>query len=236
MSSGISVVVPVRNCERYLGETLESILGQTLPPDEVLVVDDGSTDHTAEVAHAFGPPVTVISQSPQGPSAARNVGIAAAGNALIALCDADDLWLPEKLELQRSLIDDVGEPVAVFCTVSEFVTDESGQILDDPSDVIASRKLRAPVERAEGARYISALLATRAAFEATGPFRSNTTVEWPEWSMRLSTSGVRVRFHPELLVRRRMHVTSRSADPAGRGADLVDAIAQHLARRRRTPG
>jgi glycosyltransferase involved in cell wall biosynthesis len=99
----VSVVIPCYNGEALLPETLRSILGQTRVPDEVIVIDDGSTDRTAAIAAGFGPPVTTLSQENRGESAARNRGIDLARGDWIAFCDADDLWAPTKLEEQLAV-------------------------------------------------------------------------------------------------------------------------------------
>lgn len=100
----ISVVIPCYNGAKYLRETLESALAQTHPPLEVLVVDDGSTDDSAVIAESFGPPVRVIRQPNQGESVARNRGIEESQGEWVALLDADDLWLPHKLESQLAAV------------------------------------------------------------------------------------------------------------------------------------
>ena len=101
----VSVVIPAYNAERTLNATLASVLGQTVTEIEVLVVDDGSTDGTAVVAHSFGDPrLRVLHQANAGHASARNAGIAAARGAYIAVVDADDLWLPEKLERQLAVL------------------------------------------------------------------------------------------------------------------------------------
>jgi glycosyltransferase involved in cell wall biosynthesis len=98
----VSVVIPCYNGAKFLREALESVLGQTHPVLEVIVVDDGSTDDSAAIAESFGTPVRVIRQSNQGESVARNRGIEAAVGAWIAFLDADDLWLPNKIAAQIS--------------------------------------------------------------------------------------------------------------------------------------
>jgi len=111
----VSVVIPAFNAERYLRETLESVLAQTWRDFEVIVVDDGSTDGTRSIAEGFGPPVRWVSQPNAGPSPARNRGIREATGELIAFLDADDLWLPEKLAEQVPLFDAEGRVGLVYC-------------------------------------------------------------------------------------------------------------------------
>ena len=101
----ISVVIPCYNAAQFLGETLDSVLGQTYTPLEVIVVDDGSTDDSAAIAESYGPPVRVICQENQGESVARNRGIQEARGDWIAFLDADDVWMPTKLERQTEMIE-----------------------------------------------------------------------------------------------------------------------------------
>jgi glycosyltransferase involved in cell wall biosynthesis len=96
----VSVVMPVFNGQKYIGAALESVLKQTYPHLEVLVVDDGSTDGSAAIAASYGSRVRVIRQRNQGSAAARNAGIGAASGDLVALLDADDAWVNSKLDKQ----------------------------------------------------------------------------------------------------------------------------------------
>ncbi len=98
----VSVVVPVRNMEAYVGEAVESALAQSPPPLEVVAVDDGSTDGTRGVLAGFGERVRVLPGPARGASAARNLGVGEARGDWIAFLDADDLWYPGKLALQAA--------------------------------------------------------------------------------------------------------------------------------------
>ncbi len=96
----ISVIIPTYNRAELVGAAVRSALGQTCPPYEVIVVDDGSTDGTAAVLAGFDARVVVIRQVNQGVSAARNAGIARATGDFVAFLDSDDVWEPWKLEAQ----------------------------------------------------------------------------------------------------------------------------------------
>jgi glycosyltransferase involved in cell wall biosynthesis len=96
----IAVVIPAYNASAWIDETLRSVLGQTRPADEIIVVNDGSQDDTAERARSHGDRVTVIDQPNGGPPAAYNRGFDEATSDYIAMCPADDLWHPQKLEWQ----------------------------------------------------------------------------------------------------------------------------------------
>jgi len=101
----ISVIIPCYNNKPYLRECLDSVLNQTFSDYEVIVVDDGSTDGTGEIIQSYLPRVRYLRQSNQGPAAARNAGIEAASGEYIAFQDADDLWYPEKLEMQLKFME-----------------------------------------------------------------------------------------------------------------------------------
>jgi glycosyltransferase involved in cell wall biosynthesis len=116
----VSVVIPAYNAAAYLGETLRSVQAQTYRNIEILVVDDGSTDDTAAIAARFG--VRCLTQPNQGQAAARNAGIRAANGRYIALLDADDLWEPEKLQLQVALLEQTGLAWA-YCDGYDFDSD-----------------------------------------------------------------------------------------------------------------
>jgi glycosyltransferase involved in cell wall biosynthesis len=96
----VTTLIPTYNCERYVCEAVESALAQTYPVHEIIVIDDGSTDDTRTALHPYAGTIKYIYQDNAGPPAARNTGIAHAAGDVIALLDSDDVWLPEKLELQ----------------------------------------------------------------------------------------------------------------------------------------
>jgi len=102
VQSGIGVIIPTYNRAHLIAPTLASIVGQSCPPDEVVVVDDGSTDDTESVVRGF-PSVRYIRIENSGQCHARNVGVAATATRWIAFCDSDDLWHPDKLLLQSRL-------------------------------------------------------------------------------------------------------------------------------------
>ena len=97
-SAGVSVVIPAFNSARFLPQVLEAAFSQTYPPLEVILVDDGSTDETPQVMQHFQNRVTYIRREHKGPSSALNRGILRARGEWIAFLDADDLWLPHRLE------------------------------------------------------------------------------------------------------------------------------------------
>jgi glycosyltransferase involved in cell wall biosynthesis len=101
----VSVVIPAYNAAGYLGSAVDSVLAQTWPASEILIVDDGSPDATFEIASGMPTPVRAIRKPNGGPASARNVGARESTGEWIALLDADDSWLPEKLERQMALVE-----------------------------------------------------------------------------------------------------------------------------------
>ena len=100
----VSVILPVYNREALIARAVESVLAQTYQPIEILVVDDGSTDGTHAALEAFGDDITVLTQRHAGVYAARNLALRHARGKLVAFIDSDDVWLPQRLELQVPLM------------------------------------------------------------------------------------------------------------------------------------
>lgn len=101
-SPTFAAIIPTYNRANSVAEAVESVLDQHLAPEEVIVVDDGSTDDTATVLERFGERITVISQPNAGVAAARNAGAAVARSDWLTFCDSDDVWVPGRMELLRS--------------------------------------------------------------------------------------------------------------------------------------
>jgi glycosyltransferase involved in cell wall biosynthesis len=122
----ISVVIAAFNAERYLRQTLDSVLAQSLPALEVLVVDDGSRDSTAALAASYGAPVRVLQQPNQGVGRARNRGIREARGTHVCFIDADDCWFPWKLELQAQAVRACPQAGVIFTDLVRWETPEGG--------------------------------------------------------------------------------------------------------------
>ncbi|MCK5817636.1 MAG: glycosyltransferase, partial [Candidatus Marinimicrobia bacterium] len=101
----ISVVIPVYNREQTIGRAIDSVLAQERFPEEIIVVDDGSTDNTPEILNAYHTKIQVVRQGNRGVSAARNRGIEVAGGKWIAFLDSDDEWMPDKLQKQMTYLE-----------------------------------------------------------------------------------------------------------------------------------
>src|SRR5438876_3166815 len=123
----VSVIIPVRDGARYIVSAIESVLEQTEPPAELLVIDDGSKDETADiVSQFFNRGVRLIQQPPGGAAAARNAGVKLARQQLLAFLDADDLWTSTKLEQQCAELQSDPALDMVFGYVRQFVSQDVG--------------------------------------------------------------------------------------------------------------
>ena len=220
----VSVVVPVRNGERFLGEALDSVLTQGYEPLELIVVDDGSTDGSSDIARAYG--AHVIQEESDGLAAARNAGLAAAQGELIAFIDADDVWLPGKLEQQvQYLLDrpDVGFVYTSWTILLEPGARVPPQFADD--------------WRRPRAGYLpSALVVRRDVLDQVGLFDPTYKIgEDAEWLARANDAGIRHAVLPDVLVRYRIHHANLIHDTP-RMKDAVFRVLRESAVRKRTTG
>jgi len=133
----ISVVIPAYNVGTYIHRALESVLAQSRPPEEIIVVDDGSTDTTADQVKQYGDRIKYMYQDNAGGAAARNTGIRTAEGNWIAFLDADDEWLPEKLQLQADLVQRHNELVWVTGNYYRCLCEEHRRRLDISAEKIA---------------------------------------------------------------------------------------------------
>jgi glycosyltransferase involved in cell wall biosynthesis len=222
-------VIPVWNGERYLGEALESVLGQSYGPVEVIVADDGSTDGTRDVVSRYRPRVRYLHQANAGHAAARNLGLAAARGAFVAFLDADDLWHAEKLERQMGRFAQRPELGISVTHVRNFWSPDAAP----PAGGSVDPRL---TEGVPGYRSVT-LLARRRVFESVGPFdpglrHGNDTA----WFLRAAELGTAMELLPDVLVFRRLHAGNRSrrfAESSQR--EYLRILKASLDRRRRAP-
>jgi glycosyltransferase involved in cell wall biosynthesis len=116
----ISVVIPTYNSASFLPQSVESVLQQTYDNFEVIIVDDGSTDDTETVLLPYKEKIRYIKKANSGPSGARNLGIAEARGEFIAFQDADDIWVPEKLQLQMDYLTNHPKIAVLHTDLTQF--------------------------------------------------------------------------------------------------------------------
>jgi glycosyltransferase involved in cell wall biosynthesis len=204
----VTIAVPAYNAVRFIGETLDSIAAQSFADHEVIVVDDGSTDGTAQLVKARSD-VTLLRRENGGPAAARSDAINHGSGELIALIDADDLWEPHKLALQVERFDRDPELLLVGTAAETF---------GGPRPVDAQPEEGCVTNRLIEGDFLttSSVIFRRGAFERAGGFDTDPeliSVEDYDLWLRMSLLG-RFGFVDEVLVRRRWHDANLSADPA----------------------
>ena len=207
----VAVIIPAFNAADYIREALESVLRQTRQPDEIIVVDDGSTDGTAEIAETF-PGVTVIRQANRGVSAARNHAIGAAASEWIAFLDADDTWRADKLEKQMAALAATPGYDACTCNAVALRAGEDPDLPETPplrlppSDQIAQGlrgRLRVPP---------GTVVVRRDRVQGLGGFNEEAHFgeDWDMW-LRLANAGCRFLLVAEDLLFIRMHGANASS-------------------------
>ncbi|MET0653733.1 MAG: glycosyltransferase family A protein [Hyphomicrobiaceae bacterium] len=219
MSSSYSVVIPAFNAEATVGEAIESALAQTLPPQVVIVVDDGSTDQTAERARACGERVTVIRQPNGGCGAATTRGLDTVATPFVACLDADDLWVREKAALQMQRLAAVPELHGVFALARLFKHGETPR----PD---------APVQQFWGR---TTMLMRAASARRVGPVidPAHSRGDMVDWIARARELGIRLEMMPEVLALRRIIPGSLSHGRDGRDYGYLQVVKAALDRKRR---
>lgn len=198
----ISVIIPAFQAERFLVESLDSVLAQDLVPLEVLVVDDGSTDATAKIADGFGPPVRLVRHEVnRGVSAARNTGVAEAVGEAIAQHDADDRMRPHRLRVEAEHLVAGGTSAGCVLGLARSFSDDG-------------RSLPPLAYGADGEPHIygnSLVLAWRSTYERVGGYDESFPVAGDtDWLLRVRAAGLDVELIPEELTDRRWHDTNLS--------------------------
>ena len=203
----VSVIVPTYNCDRYIGEAVESVLAQTTSPYEIIVVDDGSTDNTAQALAPYRDSVHVVRQDNQGVAAARNAGIALAKGDLIAFLDADDTFFPEKLAKQADCF--VRSPTLGMVISGWQIVTKAGELLsiatpwkDNPVLDLKAAVLCKPARP-------SATMIRRDWCRRTGGFDTAlSSAEDLDFLLRLMLEGCEAMWLPEVQVSYRQHAGS----------------------------
>jgi glycosyltransferase involved in cell wall biosynthesis len=208
----ISAVVAAYQAEEWIAETLESILGQTRPPDEVVVVDDGSTDGTARELERFAVEVRIVRQTNCGYAQAFNRSFSKARDDYIANCDADDIWEPDKLERQVEALLTQPEIDIAVSGVRFFGLTEGPRVTYPCAGLLERRELARRLYRANFV-CSSSILIRRRLYEQLGPFRDSAApAEDYDYWLRALAAGAVFFYDPSVLVRYRAYAQQVSSN------------------------
>jgi glycosyltransferase involved in cell wall biosynthesis len=219
----VSVLITVYNGAPYLGEAIESALGQTWPRVEVVVVDDGSDDGSADVARAHD---VVFERLPErtGIGAARNRAAALASGEFLTFLDADDRFPPDKLDVQLEAFSRDPSLDVVYGHVHEFVSP------DVPAEGAA--RIRRAVPRSQS-HLAGVMLVRREAYDRVGPWAVGLKVgTGVEWYMRSAELGLRTALLDHVLLERRLHQTNNGLREAAHRSRYLSIVKEALDRRR----
>jgi glycosyltransferase involved in cell wall biosynthesis len=217
----ISVIIPAYNAERFLAAAIDSALQQTLPATEIIVVDDGSTDGTACIVRRY-PGVRLLSIAHQGASVARNTGAQGSNGDLLAFLDADDIWLPNKLEQQAELLEHDADAGIAAC--------RHRYLFDGP----IPGWFRGPTDGSVAPAFLLIpSLIRRTTWEMVGPFDEKLSHgEDGDWLFRAMDSHVRIAVVDEPLMLYRIHGANASANAAGVREGILRTLRSSVQRKR----
>ena len=192
----ISVVIPSYNAGALLRETLDSVLTQNHPAQEIIVVDDGSTDSTAAIVRNYGDAVRYIWQQNQGQASARNTGVEAATGEWVALLDSDDVFLPDRLRRAAEVVEANPRLMLVYSAFDYYYADGTRSFFPafPAKELWPALRYRSPILPSTATIRRSALL-------AVGGFRKVFIEDWDLWFRLIRRHSAAV-FHeiPESLL------------------------------------
>jgi glycosyltransferase involved in cell wall biosynthesis len=219
----VTVILIVRNGAAFIAQALESVFQSRLKPVEILVIDGGSTDGTAQIAGQF-PLTRVVPQDSGGIPNAYNLGIGLAQGELIAFISHDDLWQPGKLDRQVELMRQNPELQFTVAMVEHFL---------EPGMAVPPGFRRELLEQPVAGFIMEALVARKAVFDTVGRFDPSFKVgEDTDWFARAKDMGVAHAVLSDVVVRKRVHDANSSLNTANINALLLRAMRNSVKRKR----
>jgi glycosyltransferase involved in cell wall biosynthesis len=221
----ISVIMAVRNGERFLRQAVESVRAQTYRPLEIVFIDGRSTDGTAAIARSYSE-VRYIRQENTGVSNAYNLGVESSRGELIAFLSHDDFWTADKLALQDGYLNEHPEADGVVARVKFFL---------EPGCAFPSTMRENILEGDHPLRIPETLLARKSVFDRVGLFDPEIPVASDmDWFARAADLGVTVPVLEKVLLHKRIHDRNTSVQAAENMRDMFDVLRRSSARKRKT--
>ncbi|WP_420578366.1 glycosyltransferase family A protein [Ekhidna sp.] len=218
--TGITLIIPCYNAEKHLTETLESVVESTLLPDQIICVDDASTDSTVEIlASSRLTPHIIKNQKNQGPSYCRNVGLTNTSGSYITFLDADDLLPPAKLKWQKEFLDQRPEIDIVV-----------GQTICFPDPKRGDKRSSAHFNA-----YLGSMMFRKSLLDKVGFFDESLRFsEDQDWFLRVRERKVGVKYVEKLALNKRLHDDNMTKDLSFKETGLISALKKSIDRRRKS--
>ncbi len=225
MTPTLSIIIPSYNSEKYITLALDSIYNQSLDKIEVICIDDGSTDNTANIIKAYPKPIKYVYQENQGAPAARNLGISLATASVVGLLDSDDIYAPGSLSTRLNYLLDDDKALAVIGKTKFLFTDGHNRhkwnLSEDSPPVYNTL-------------YGSGLY-KKTLFEAIGSFNENFKLSDDfDWFTRLRESGLPITYIEDITLYYRQHNSNMTGNADLVKHDLLSLLRNSLIRRRST--
>ena len=222
----ISVIITCFNREEYIREAIDSVLCQSLENCEIIVIDDGSTDNSAEIIRTYGNRLRYFHQNNKGASCAKNAGIELARGEYISFLDSDDAWTPDKLHLQMNHFKASSGIDILHGYARQFVN--PGLSPEERSQLYCpAEPMPAPTS--------GTMLLKKATFERVGDFRADLLVGIEvEWHLRAKNMGLSMVTLPDILLLRRIHKTNSGTTQRAARQQHLSILKENLDRRRQS--
>lgn len=220
----VSVIMAVYNYGRYLREAIDSVLGQTYPTYELVIVNDGSTDETEEIALSYGSRIRYHLQKHQGLSAPKNQGVRLARGEYVTFLDADDIWPEKRLQmLMAPFLNDMEIEMA-FGRLHNFLSPE----------VIGKKEILESLSEPMNGICSGTMLIKKDSFLKVGYFKLEWTVtEFLDWYLHAKELNLKTAWVQELVLQRRLHENNNTFVHRGQlSSEFARALKSSLQRQR----
>jgi glycosyltransferase involved in cell wall biosynthesis len=217
----ISTIIPVYNAARYVGEAIESVLSQDFYENEIILINDGSSDNSVEVLTKYQSKARIFDRINRGPAVTLNEGINMAKGEFLTFLDADDRWLPGKLNLQLTAFQENDLLDCCFGHVQQFISPE---LSEEIKNKYLSQELPQP-------GYLrQTMMVKKRSFMKAGFFDENLrTGEFIDWYLRAKSVNLKMQMLPESVTERRIHDKSMGSNH-DHDRQFASIMKQHLDR------
>ncbi len=219
----ISTIIPVFNAAKYIEEAIESVLAQNVTNHELVLLNDGSTDRSAEILNKYKSKATVIHSSNRGTAITLNEAVKLSNGEFLTFLDADDIWLPDKLNLQLASFNKDTELDCCFGHINQFISPEL------PIEI--QSRFIIPTDPQPGYNRQS-LMVKRKSFIKVGYFdEALKTGEFIDWYLRAKSKNLKMNMLSEVVTNRRIHDKSMGSSH-DHDSQFAIIMKRHLDRKR----